>query len=176
MSIRLPTIIAIGAASLVPVVALAQPPACTSEGPDVVCTDRGIVEGHTLAFKGIPYAQPPVGPLRWKAPLPAANWEGVRDGGRYGAMCPQLIAGEVKGDEDCLYVNVWRPQEKPNRPLPVMVWLTGGGNHSLSGEWPVVAANKDAYLEIGGTTDAKSGDGNAHCDFCDGVLLLWPHS
>ena len=100
MSIRLSTIIAIGAASLVAVVALAHPPACTSEGPDVVCTDRGavrgIVEGHTLAFKGIPYAQPPVGPLRWKAPLPAANWEGVRDGGRYGAMCPQLIAGEVR--------------------------------------------------------------------------------
>jgi len=58
----------------------------------------------------------------------------VRDGGRYGAMCPQIIGGEVKGDEDCLYVNVWRPREKPNPPVPVMVWLTGGGNHSLSGE------------------------------------------
>ena len=55
-------------------------------------------------------------------------------GSRYGAMCPQLVAGEVKGDEDCLYINVWRLQEKPNRPLPVMVWLTGGGNHSFSGE------------------------------------------
>jgi para-nitrobenzyl esterase len=109
-----------------------------SESPDVVCTEqgavRGIVEGRTLAFKGIPYAQPPVGPLRWKAPLPAANWVGVRDGGRYGAKCPQLIAGEVKGDEDCLYIKVWRLREKPSRPLPVMVWLTGGGNHSLSGE------------------------------------------
>ena len=138
MSVRLLMIIAIGAASLVSVVALAQPLPCTSDNPDVVCTEhgavRGIAEGRTLAFKGIPYAQPPVGPLRWKAPLPAASWAGVRDGGRYGSMCPQLIAGEVKGDEDCLYVNIWRPQEKPNRPLPVMVWLTGGGNHSLSGE------------------------------------------
>jgi para-nitrobenzyl esterase len=126
MSIRLPTLTAIGAASLVSVVALAQPLKCTSESPDVVCTEqgavRGIAEERTLAFKGVPYAQPPVGSLRWKAPLPAANWEGVRDGGRYGAMCPQLIAGEVKGDEDCHYVNVWRPQvrqpQRPPRPQP----------------------------------------------------------
>ena len=118
--------------------ASAQPLTCASESPDVVCTEqgavRGVAEGRTLAFKGIPYAQAPVGPLRWKPPVPAAHWDGVRDGGRYGAMCPQIIAGEVKGDEDCLYVNVWRPREKPNRPLPVMVWLTGGGNHSFSGQ------------------------------------------
>ena len=137
MSIRLP-VIAISAASLFSVVASAQPLTCAPESPDVVCTGqgavRGVAEGRTLAFKGIPYAQAPVGPLRWKPPVPAARWEGVRDGSRYGAMCPQIIAGEVKGDEDCLYVNVWRPREKPDRPLPVMVWLTGGGNHSFSGE------------------------------------------
>jgi len=40
----------------------------------------------------------------------------------------------VKGSEDCLYINIWRPREQPSRPLPVMIWLTGGGNHSLSGE------------------------------------------
>ena len=49
------------------------------------------------------------------------------------AMCPQLVGQEVKGEEDCLYLNVWRPRETPERRLPVMVWLTGGGNHSLSG-------------------------------------------
>jgi para-nitrobenzyl esterase len=49
-------------------------------------------------------------------------------------MGPQLLAQEVKGEEDCLYVNVWRPRERSERPLPVMVWLTGGGNHSLSGQ------------------------------------------
>jgi para-nitrobenzyl esterase len=49
-------------------------------------------------------------------------------------MCPQIVADEVKGDEDCLYVNVWRPREKPDSPLPVMVWLTGGGNHLFSGQ------------------------------------------
>src|ERR1700746_2544731 len=110
--------------------------------------------------------------------------EGAASGGKLGGRArwwplrrhvPAAHRRRGKGDEDCLYVNVWRLQEKSNRPLPVMVWLTDGGNHSLSGEGPVVAASKDAYLEIGGTTAAKSGDGNAHCDFCDGVPLLWPH-
>jgi para-nitrobenzyl esterase len=105
---------------------------------DIACTEqgaiRGIVEGETLAFKGVPYAQPPVGPLRWKPPQPAARWDGVRDGSRYGSMCPQFIGKDVKGAEDCLYINVWRPRQKPDRPLPVMIWLTGGGNHSYSGE------------------------------------------
>jgi para-nitrobenzyl esterase len=49
-------------------------------------------------------------------------------------MCPQIVGDEVKGDEDCLYLNVWRPRDKPDQPLPVMVWLHGGGNHTRSGE------------------------------------------
>src|SRR5690348_14760951 len=115
----------------------AQAAGCAAS-TDIVCLEqgavRGVVEDGTLAFKGMPYAQPPVGPLRWKPPQPARAWEGVRDGSRFGAMCPQLAGKEVKGDEDCLYVNVWRPREKPAQPLPVMIWLTGGGNHSLSGQ------------------------------------------
>ena len=62
------------------------------------------------------------------------SWQGVRGGSRYGAMCPQFVGNEIEGEEDCLYVNVWRPKNKPARPLPVMVWLTGGGNHSFSGQ------------------------------------------
>ena len=65
---------------------------------------------------------------------PALPWQGVRDGGRYGAMCPQWVGNEIQGEEDCLYVNVWRPKSKPARSLAVMVWLTGGGNHSFSGQ------------------------------------------
>jgi para-nitrobenzyl esterase len=137
MSIHVP-VIAIAAASLFSVVVSAQPLSCASDSTNIVCTEqgevRGVAEGRTLAFKGIPYAQPPVGPLRWKPPVAAARWDGVRDGGSYGAMCPQIIAGEVTGDEDCLYLNVWRSREKPNRPLPVMIWLTGGGNHQFSGQ------------------------------------------
>jgi para-nitrobenzyl esterase len=118
--------------------ASAQTPACGTDDPDIACTTqgpvRGVVEGDMVAFKGIPYARPPVGPLRWKPTEAAEAWSGVRDGGRFGPICPQIIGQEVKGEEDCLSVNVWRPRAKPAQPLPVMVWLTGGGNHSLSGQ------------------------------------------
>jgi para-nitrobenzyl esterase len=118
--------------------AAAQVPSCTTNDPDVACTVqgavRGVVEGEMLAFKGIPYARPPVGPLRWKPTEAAESWSGERDGSRFGAICPQIIGQEVRGDENCLSLNVWRPRVKPAQPLPVMVWLTGGGNHSLSGQ------------------------------------------
>jgi para-nitrobenzyl esterase len=118
-------------------VALAQTAACIGSS-DVPCTEqgavRGVVQGATMAFKGIPYAAPPVGPLRWRPPGPAARWDGERDGSQFGAICPQIIGEEVMGDENCLYINVWRPREKPDRPLPVLVWLHGGGNHTRSGE------------------------------------------
>ena len=61
----------------------------------------------------------------------------MRDGSRFGAICPQIIGQEIKGDEDCLTVNAWRPRVKPAQALPVMVWLTGGGNHLLSGQGSV---------------------------------------
>lgn len=106
-------------------------------GVDVVCTSdgavRGAAEGDTIAFKGIPYAQPPVGGLRWRAPQPAQPWQGVRDGSRFGAVCPQWDGKAVIGEEDCLTLNVWRPKQPADKPLPVMVFLTGGGNHAFSG-------------------------------------------
>src|SRR3954451_15483138 len=116
----------------------AQAPNCATDDPDVACTAqgqvRGVAEGDMVAFKGIPYARPPVGPLRWKPTEVADGWSGERDGSRFGSICPQIIGQEVKGDEDCLNLNVWRPRVKPAQPLPVMVWLTGGGNHSLLGQ------------------------------------------
>jgi para-nitrobenzyl esterase len=116
--------------------ASAQAPICAD--PDIACTQqgavRGVVEGNMLAFKGIPYARAPIGPLRWRPTEVAESWSGIRDGSHFGAICPQIIGQEVKGDEDCLTVNVWRPRAKPEQALPVMVWLTGGGNHSLSGQ------------------------------------------
>ena len=118
--------------------AVAQPHASCTATAEIVCTEqgaiRGAIEGQTLAFKGIPYARPPLGTLRWKPPVPPTPWEGVREGSRYAGMCPQLVGQQVKGDEDCLYVNVWRPRETRQGTLPVMIWLTGGGNHSLSGQ------------------------------------------
>lgn len=117
--------------------ARSQSGACGERGADIVCTEHGAVsgtaEGPTMAFKAIPYAAPPVGALRWRPPAAPAAWQGVRDGSRYGAMCPQLIGSVIEGSEDCLFVNVWRPMTTPAKPLPVMIWLTGGGNHVFSG-------------------------------------------
>jgi para-nitrobenzyl esterase len=111
---------------------------CAAAGPDIACTAqgavRGVVEGDLLVFKGMPYAQPPVGDLRWRPPVAPFAWDGIRDGSQYGAICPQIVANKVTGDENCLTLNVWRPRQMPVKPLPVMVWLTGGGNHSLSGQ------------------------------------------
>jgi len=111
---------------------------CAPAASNIVCTAqgaiRGVAEGETLAFKGIPYAQPPVGPLRWRPPEQPGTWQGVRDGSKFGSICPQIRNKEIVGAEDCLTLNIWRPREKPDRLLPVMVWLSGGGNHWLSGQ------------------------------------------
>ena len=98
---------------------------CPESGNDIACTKqgaiRGVAQGSLLAFKGIPYARPPVGNLRWRLPQPPDAWDGVRDGSAYGPMCPQIVANKVVGDEDCLTLNVWRPRALSDKPLPVMV-------------------------------------------------------
>jgi para-nitrobenzyl esterase len=94
---------------------------------------RGQAAAGVIAFKGIPYAQPPVGALRWRAPQPVAPWTAVRAATQYGADCMQQPFGGdaaplgVKPAEDCLYLNVWRPAASTDKPLPVMVWIHGGG-------------------------------------------------
>lgn len=100
----------------------------------------GTKAGEVVSFKGIPYAAPPVGPLRWKAPEPAPRWTGVRNAIAYGNACPQPERKEAwaqvgRQSEDCLFLNVWRPA-KPGK-YPVMVFLHGGGFVSGSAGVPL---------------------------------------
>ncbi|MGB6962338.1 MAG: carboxylesterase/lipase family protein [Candidatus Acidiferrum sp.] len=104
-----------------------------------VKTQAGVVEGTTSAdgkvqmFKGIPYAAPPVGALRWKEPQPAPSWTGVRKATEFGARCMQwdvfgdMVFRDAGPGEDCLYLNVWTPKAEAGAKLPVMVWIYGGG-------------------------------------------------
>ena len=89
--------------------------------------DAGIV-----AFKGIPFAAPPVGDLRWRPPEPVVGWEGVRDASESGAICIQNGGQNVTQDEDCLFLNVWAPRET-SEPRPVLFWIHGGGYTGGSG-------------------------------------------
>ena len=86
----------------------------------------------TLAWRGIPFATPPVGELRWKAPRPPEPWEGVRETLAFGSACPQRGFGGgtsgITGAEDCLYLNVWQPPRSETE-RPVMFWIHGGANH-----------------------------------------------
>ncbi|MFG3282269.1 carboxylesterase/lipase family protein [Streptomyces sp. NPDC048111] len=129
---------ALTAVAALPSAAAASQPGAASA--PVVHTRAGAVRGAVhegyRVFDGVPYAAPPVGPLRWAAPRPAAPWHGVRDATRPGPACAQP-AGEVPGgstDEDCLYLNVTAPaRATPGRPRPVIVWLHGGGFTSGAG-------------------------------------------
>src|SRR5262249_8768372 len=82
-------------------------------------------------FKAIPFAQPPIGPLRWKEPAPLKSWTGVRDAKSYSAACAQNSGGRMleNSSEDCLYLNVWTPEWPVKSRLPVMFWVHGGGNY-----------------------------------------------
>ena len=91
-------------------------------------------------FRGIPYAAPPVGNLRWHAPRPVAKWSGVRKMDEFQAPCVQPQRAnpkDTRGNEDCLYLNVWTPAKSAADKLPVMVWVHGGGFRDGTGAMPL---------------------------------------
>jgi para-nitrobenzyl esterase len=88
-------------------------------------------------FKNIPYAQPPIANLRWHEPLPAEKWNGVRDATTFGPACYQSGHLNVVSSEDCLQLNIWTPAWPMKAPVPVMVWIHGGGNVAGSGIEPL---------------------------------------
>ena len=102
-------------------------------GPVVHTADgdlAGIATGSVNQFRGIPYAQAPVGSLRWVAPQAAKHWSGQRDASTHGAACPQSpfpFADNLLNSEDCLFLNVYVPQGATSTPRPVIVWVPGSG-------------------------------------------------
>ena len=104
-------------------------------GPQVTIPQgalAGTTDGGISVFKDIPFAAPPIGDLRWRAPQPAANWSGVRDASKFGPICMQaprpkgMAYEKLPESEDCLSLNVWSPNTTPGTKLPVMVWIYGG--------------------------------------------------
>ncbi len=90
---------------------------------------QGVVEGDLLVFRGIPYAAPPVGNLRWRPPQLPVSWPGVKDTSPFGNLCTQInFDKQLLGSEDCLVLNIFIGQSAQSRKLPVMVFFHGGGN------------------------------------------------
>ena len=131
----------------------AEPTAATQAG-----RVEGVVSGKVVSFKGIPFAAPPTGNLRWRDPRPVAPWKGIRKADTYGPNCMQApappgIIGQSKPrpiSEDCLYLNVWTPKAEKGAGLPVMVWIYGGayviGSGALDNTDGAALASKGAVV------------------------------
>ncbi|HEX3767318.1 MAG TPA: carboxylesterase family protein, partial [Puia sp.] len=116
-----------------------------AQPPTIIQTESGLIKGFynektfVTAFKGIPFAAPPVGDLRWKAPQPATPWKGVKECTAFGPspmqpkpvsflmIGPEFVVPQQPLSEDCLYLNVWTAAKSSKEKGPVMIWIYGGG-------------------------------------------------
>ena len=121
----------------------AQTPVPTARTTQGEVMGKWIRDGKEKAFLGLPYAAPPIGPLRWKPPGPPTRWSGMRDATKFGNRCQQwhiwndYIFTDAGPNEDCLYLNVYEPAAaKQGDKLPVMVWIHGGGFLAGAGSEP----------------------------------------
>ena len=134
--------LAVRAMLCLPILAFAVFAPAQGDGPTVELTG-GQVRGRSLptagaVFRRVPYAQAPLGDLRWREAMPVKAWAGVREAAEPGAPCAQAALGwndqyAAVSKEDCLYLDVWTPEWPAKSPKPVMVWIHGGGNVAGAG-------------------------------------------
>lgn len=132
---------------------------------------RGVNESGIKVFKGVPFAQPPVGDLRWVAPQPAKAWTGVREAAEYGPNPMQqnifgdMAFGTKEMSEDCLYLNIWTPASRMDEKLPVLIYFNGGGLMAGSGSEPRYA----------GQTMARRGIISITANYREGIFGFFAH-
>jgi len=135
--------------STLPLIAICSAAIGASSAADRVKIANGLLEANSapkdgvLSFKGIPFAQPPVGALRWREPQPVKNWSGTRNADQFGSRCMQRTAAGADYwfrssgmSEDCLYLNIWTPTKSDREKLPVLVYVFGGGFQNGDGSEP----------------------------------------
>ena len=140
-----------------------------------VKTAEGILEGKDLSgikvFKGIPFAAPPVGNLRWKAPQPAKHWDGVREAKEYGPNPMQeplfgdMNFGTKVNSEDCLYLNIWTPTKTMKEHLPVLIYFNGGG----------LMAGSGSEARYAGDAMARKGIISITANYREGIFGFFAH-